>query len=39
MPPITCEAKKKDEAMYRLVKELAGFPGIKQVSGASLEYK
>lgn len=31
------EAKRKDEAMFRLVKELGAYPGIKQINEATLE--
>lgn len=34
---VMVEAKKKDEAMFRLVKDLSAYPGIKQVNEAALE--
>lgn len=34
---VMVEAKQKDRAMFRLVKELAGYPGVKQKGDALLE--
>lgn len=34
---VMVEAKKKDTAMFRLVEDLAGFPGIRRVNRAALE--
>jgi len=35
---VMVEAKKKDQAMFRLVKDLCGFPGIKKIDEANLEF-
>ncbi|MHB8158314.1 MAG: UV DNA damage repair endonuclease UvsE [Desulfocucumaceae bacterium] len=34
---VMVEAKKKDEAMFKLVRDLSGFPGIKQLNEAALQ--